>query len=287
MRRIALVMLLALAMPLIMVAQTSEYSNHPPKVLVIGREDVKPGKSMGHEKSETAWTQAFVRAKWPVTFLAMNALSGPSQVWFCMGYDSFAGMENDNRASAKSPILTAARNQYGAAESEFLEGGRSLIATLSEDISYKLNFNLAEMRYFRVRTTRVKYGHDADYAELRKLINAALERASSKQSAVTFHVISGAPAGTYLTFYPSKSAAEWDQSGPNMREMLGSDYDKFMSLVDKAVAGYEDNVFEFSNKMSYASPQMIAADKWWAPKPAAAPAADKGAAPATKEAPKK
>lgn len=287
MRRIALVMLLALAMPLIMVAQTSEYSNHPPKVLVIGREDVKPGKSMGHEKSEAAWTQAFVRAKWPTYYLAMNAISGPSQVWFCTGYDSFADMEKDSQASEKSPILTAARNQYGAAESEYLEGGRGLIATFSDDISYRPGFNLAEMRYFRVRTTRVKYGHDADYAELRKMINAALERAGSKQSVVTFHVISGAPAGTYLSFYPSKSAAEWDQAGPNLREMLGSDFDKFMSLADKAVAGYEDNVFQFSNKMSYASPQMIAADKWWAPKPAAAPAAEKGAAPAQKEAPKK
>jgi hypothetical protein len=287
MRRIAFVMLLALGMPLITMAQTSEYSGHPPKVLVIGREDVKPGKGMAHEKSETAWTQAFVRAKWPTYFLAMSSLSGPSQVWFCQGYDSFADMEKDNRAQGKSSILTAARNQYGSAETEYLEGGRSLIATLSEEMSYRPNFNLAEMRYFRVRTTRVKYGHDGDYAELRKMLNAAFEKAGSKQSIVTFHVTGGAPAGTYLTFYPSKSAADWDQPGPNLREMFGGDYDKFMSLVDKAVTGYEDNVFEFSNTMSYASPQMIAADKWWAPK-AAAPVSGKGmAAPAKKEAPKK
>lgn len=287
MRRIALVMLLVLAMPLITMAQTSEYSNHPPKVLVIGREDVKPGKGMAHDRSETAWTQAFVRAKWPTYFLAINSVSGPSQVWFCQGYDSFADMEKDTQAQRKSSILTAARNQYGSAESEYLEGGRQLIATLSADMSYLPNFNLTEMRYFRVRTTRVKYGHDADYTDLRKMLNAAFERAGSKQSIVTFHVTGGAPAGTYLTFYPSKSAADWDQPGPNLRETLGGDYDKFMSLLDKAVTGYEDNVFEFSNTMSYMSLQMISADKWWAPK-TAAPATDKdAAAPAKKEAPKK
>ena len=141
------------------------------------------------------------------------------------------------------------------------------------------------MRYFRVRSTRVRFGHDAEYVELRKMINAALERAGSKQPTVTFHVVDGAPAGTYLTFYPLKSVAEWDESGPNLREMLGGDYDKFMSLVDKSVAGYQDDVFEFSSGMSYMSPQMAAADKFWAPK-AAAPAADKGAAPAKKEAAK-
>jgi hypothetical protein len=102
---------------------------------------------------------------------------------------------------------------------------------------------------------------------------------------VTFHVTSGAPAGTYLTFYPSKSAAEWDQHGPTLREMFGGDYDKFMSLLDKSVSGYEDNVFEFSNTMSYMSPQMIAADKWWAPK--AAPAANKDATATTKKEPPK
>lgn len=287
MRRIAFVMLLVLVMPLIAMAQTSEYSHRPPKVLVIGREDVKPGKGMAHEKSEAAWAQAFARAKWPTYYLGMSSVSGPSQVWFCVGYDSFAAMEKDTLAQRKSAILTAAQNQYGSAESEFLEGGRQLIAKFSEEISYKPNFDLAEMRYFRVRTTRVKFGHDADYLELRKMLNAAFEKAGSKQSVVTFQVTGGAPAGTYLTFYPSKSAAEWDQPGPSLRELFGGDYDKFMSLVDKSVAGFEDNVFEFSNRMSYMSPQMTAADNWWAPK-AAAPAADKGtAAPAKKEPAKK
>ena len=286
MRKTSLVMLFVLVMPLIAMAQSSEYSNHPPKVLVIGREDVKPGKSGAHEKSEAAWTQAFARAKWPTYFLAMSSVSGPSQVWFCIGYDSFADMEKDTMAQRKSAMITAAQNHYGPAESEFLEGGRGIIATLNPDISYHSNFNLPEMRYFRVRTTRLKYGHDADYIEARKMINAAFEKAGAKQPAVSFHVLSGAPSGTYLTFYPSKSAAEWDQPGPTMREALGGDYDKALSLLDKSVNGYEDNVFEFSNKMSYMSPQTIAADKWWAPK-AEASAADKSAAPAAKKEPAK
>src|ERR1019366_1002311 len=117
------------------------------------------------------------------------------------------------------------------------------------------------------------------------MLNAAFEKAESKHSIVTFHVTGGAPAGTYMTFYPSKSAADWDQPGPNLRALFGGDYDKFMALADKAVAGYDDNVFEFSNTMSYTSPQMIAADSWWAPK--AVPAASKGApAPPKKETPK-
>ena len=280
MRKLAL-LLIALVMPLLTLAQTQgDYSGHPPNVLVIGREDVKPGKAIAHEKSETAWTRAFYQAKWPTNFLAMTSLSGPTQVWFCQGYDSFDAMEKDSKASDASAPLTAALNQYQPPESGFLDSGRQTVATLSADISYHADFNLAEMRYFRVRTTRVRFGHDEEYIALRKMLNVALERSGWKQSSVTFHVLDGAPAGTYLTFYPSKSLAEYDGGALNLREVLGGDFDKFMALVDKSVAGYDDNIFQFSNKMSY-MPRLVAADKWWAPKTAPAAAA---AVPAKKDA---
>lgn len=292
MRRIvAIAMLLALAIPVVAVAQTSDYTMHPPKVLVIGREDVKPGRGPAHEKSEAAWTQAFVRAQWPAHFLGMSAISGPGQVWFCTGYDSFADMEKDNQAGEKSAAITAALNQYGPAETDFLSGSRQLIATYKEDLSHRPNFNLAQMRYFRVRMTRVKFGHDAEYGELRKLLNSAFEKAGQDLHAVTYQVMTGAPAGTYLTFYPSKSAAEWDQQSPALPQLLGDDYGKFQSLVEKSVAGYEDTIFQFSNKMSYPSQEMIAADPgFWTPKPVMATGkpVKKGAViPAAKEQEKK
>ena len=49
----------------------------PPKVLVIQREFLKPGKAGAtHEKTESAFVQAFRAAKWPTEYLAVDSLSG-------------------------------------------------------------------------------------------------------------------------------------------------------------------------------------------------------------------
>ena len=51
----------------------------PPKVLQIFREDVKVGKGAAHEKLEAAYAQAFKKAKWPTTYLAMSSVTGPGE----------------------------------------------------------------------------------------------------------------------------------------------------------------------------------------------------------------
>src|SRR6516164_3611764 len=71
----------------------------PPKVLVIEREFLKPGKAgSAHAKTESAFVQAMTAAKWPTHYLAMDSLSGPSRSLFFLGNPSFEGWEADNRA---------------------------------------------------------------------------------------------------------------------------------------------------------------------------------------------
>ncbi len=63
----------------------------PPKVLVIMREFLKPGKAgAAHQKTESAFVQAFTAAQWPEHYIAMNSLSGRPRTLFFLGYDSFA-----------------------------------------------------------------------------------------------------------------------------------------------------------------------------------------------------
>jgi len=62
----------------------------PPKVLVIIREFLKPGKAGStHEKSESAFVHAMTAAKWPTHYFGMDSLSGPSRSLFLVGYPSF------------------------------------------------------------------------------------------------------------------------------------------------------------------------------------------------------
>src|ERR1700733_14938799 len=62
----------------------------PPKVLVIQREYLKPGKTGSlHEKTEGGFVHAMTAAKWATHYFGMDSLSGPSRALFLTGYPSF------------------------------------------------------------------------------------------------------------------------------------------------------------------------------------------------------
>src|SRR5271157_1774922 len=88
--------------------QSSDYAMAPPKVLVLMREFIKPGKSGApHLKTESAFVQAMTAAKWPTHYLGMDSMSGPSRALFAVGYDSFAAWEKDNLATQKNATPSA------------------------------------------------------------------------------------------------------------------------------------------------------------------------------------
>src|SRR3954466_6469345 len=152
---VVFVAVLIIALPIAVTAQDITMS-HPPKVLVIGREEVKPGKAAAHEKLEIAWTQGLVRAKYATPFLAVTSITGQNEVWFLTGYDSFAAWESDAKTMDATPTLSSISQQYAPQESEFLAGGRTVAAVYREDLSYKADVKLGEMRGFMVRTLHVR-----------------------------------------------------------------------------------------------------------------------------------
>ena len=90
-------------------AQEAPATTPPPKVLQVIREFVKPGKSGAvHEKSESAFVQAYARAKWPTHYFAATALSGKPRVLFFVAYPSFEAWEKDSLAQQKNATLAAA-----------------------------------------------------------------------------------------------------------------------------------------------------------------------------------
>src|SRR5271167_4494140 len=93
----------------------------PPPVLVVFREVLKPGKNgMTHEKSESAFVQAFAKAKWPTRYFAVDSLSGHPRSLFFVGYASFAAWEKDMLATQKNPQLAALLDRAGVVDGELL-----------------------------------------------------------------------------------------------------------------------------------------------------------------------
>src|SRR5438067_8558290 len=72
----------------------------PPKILVVDREWVKPGRSGAiHEKSEAAFVAAAKAAKWQTHYVAASSVSGRPRVLFMFGYPTFEAWEKDNQAA--------------------------------------------------------------------------------------------------------------------------------------------------------------------------------------------
>lgn len=263
-------------------AQEADSTMSPPKVLIIQREFVKPGKTGEiHQKSESAFVNAFARAKWPTHYLGLNALSGKPRCLFFIGYDSFADWEKDNQATQKNAALAAAIDHAQLADGELLSDFDIGVYAYNEEYSLRANVDIPHMRYFAIRGFIVRPGHMKDWDELVKLVKTAYEKVPGARWA-TYEDIYGQPSGTYLVITPLKSASDIDQEFTQDKDFvaaLGEDgLKKLGELEAAAVQSSQTNLFQFDPKISYVGDDWIKADpEFWKTEPAMPPAHKKPA----------
>ncbi|MCM3877226.1 MAG: hypothetical protein NEA02_12510 [Thermoanaerobaculia bacterium] len=256
--------------------------NPPPKVLQIYREEVKPGKGAAHVKLEKGFVAASARANWPTHYLAMTAITGPSEAWFLTGFPSFAAWEKDRNDTDRNKAFTAELDALIEKDGELLTNGRSLVAILREDLSAGGPVDIAKMRYFRLITFRVRPGHESDFQDAVKIVRSAYEKAKIEMPWAVYQISGGMPGPTFILFLPMKSMSEIDASIARagvIREAEGPENEKLLAkLAADGYATVESNIFAFSPSMSYPAKEFVARDpEFWAPKPEA-----KVAAPAKK-----
>jgi hypothetical protein len=260
-------------------------SSGPPPVVQMFREEVKPGKGPLHAKTEAAWVAAYKKANLKYYYLGVTTMTGPSEAWFLAAYSSMEDVEKANMALEANKAVQAEIDRVGVADGDLLSGVRSTYLFFHSDLSYRPNFNVGDYKYFLVETYRLKLGHYEKFAELRKAINAAHEKANIDEHMLVYGVGLGAPLGTYLVFQPVKSLKEWDDSakthgkGSAYYEAQGDDGRKMVAEFAREDAQFLVRDFlAFSPGMSFLSEKVIAANpSFWKPKMemAKAPAAKK------------
>ena len=265
------------------IAAAQEHSDGmmgPPPVLVVFREVLKPGK-MGstHEKSESAFVQAYARANWPTHYFAVDSLSGHPRSLFFTGYDSFAAWEKDSLATQKNAQLSAALDRAALADGDLLSEAELLVLRFDEKYSLRADVDIAHMRYFEVGSYRVKPGHHHEWDEAVKLVKAAYEKIPDAHWA-TFHAVYGTEDEGYAIFTPLKSLAEVDKSFMESKDFvtaMGEEgMKKLHELESSAIASTSSQLFQFNPRMSYPPDAWVKADPdFWKPKMAAAAAPKK------------
>lgn len=257
----------------------------PPKVLMIYREEVKPARGSQHAAVEASFAEVWSKAG-AQPYLAMTAVTGSAtDALFISAYPSWEAVDKDMAAfekGASTPEFAAASKQ----ESDLITNARQTLATFREDLSYnadKISAMVPHARYAWIRTTRVKPGHGADFAEMQKALIKAHTDAKVDESWATFQVVGGVQSGTFLSFQFSKTFAEVEASDAAhkaMRDAAGAEYAaKMKKHAEDDIAYDQSDVYAFSPKMSHPSKAFTAADPaFWTPKAAAAhakPAATK------------
>ena len=248
----------------------------PPKVLVIQREMLKPGRGGAtHLKSESAFVQAMTAAKWPTHYFAAESLSGLSRALFFIGYPSFAAWEKDNQDTAKNATLSAAFDHAALVDGEQLTEYSSGAFLFNEEGSLNANVDIPHMRYFEISQFRIRPGHEKDWDDLVKMYKSSYGKAVPDAKWAIFDSMYGTNNGLHLVFIPMRSLAEVDQSlldAKKFEAALGeSGLKRLGELSAACIESSETNLFQFNPKMSYPAEEWIKADpEFWKPKMAAA-----------------
>jgi hypothetical protein len=248
------------------VAAQSVAPPDPPALLLIYREEVKPGKGAAHGANEQAWAAAFAKGQAPMQWLGMTAVAGPSEAWFLSRYDSYAAIQKNQDAMQASAALTAEEDKFSAQDGELLNRTSTIIARYRPALSYQPKVAIPQMRYMQVDVVQVRPGHGGDFTEAWASIVAAHEKAKMNEHWAVYAVESGMPTGTFLFMYPHKSldaldAAQGMHGAAEYRDAVGeSGRAKQNRMMRDSVAMQETLIFAFRPRMSLLSTEFTDQD---------------------------
>ena len=265
-RSMLLALALASAVPTAVRAQAPAQAPNPYRILSIGRETVKPGKSGTHDKMEEEWAHALANGKMPYGFLAITSMTGARENWYISGYPTYTEYAKAAKAFSDNPALMAAGKRFDPQESDLLSDSRGMMLVLREDLSYGSAVDMAPMRVFSISRISVRPGHGLEFEEARKLTKQAHETAHLTDSYSIYEATAGAPAGTFFVFVSRKSIAELDDA-PRIHNAeydaaLGGDEGrkKMAAMAANYLISSQTDLYSFLPAQSVVSAKWAASD---------------------------
>jgi hypothetical protein len=250
-------------------AQETAKVTPPPKILVIDIEWLKPGKGgSAHQKTENAFIQANEKAKVPIHYLALEALSGPPRSLFFFSYASFAAMEKERQQEMSDTALSAVIDRAYAEDGELLTSTARNIFTLRDDLMAEPGVAIPTMRYMQITRVTVRPGHQADWEEYLKMLRSNLDKTQPGRHIALYQSAFGwENGGIWLLITPMKSLDEVDQANANsttfIQNMGDTNVKRYRELAGLAIESSQRNLYAFNPEMSYVQDEWVTADPFW------------------------
>lgn len=182
-----------------------------PKFMHVFREQIKPGRSAEHAKWEAGWPAAYEKVKSPYHYIALQSMTGPSEVWYVVPLASQAAYGEMVAADDKDPALAAELERLNKGDAEFRAEESALQAVAMPELSHGAFPAPGKMKYYEITTFRIRPGHQDAWMAATKAYKAAAARSAPNASWRTYDVVAGAPGGTFLIFSSVGAFAEFDR----------------------------------------------------------------------------
>ncbi len=245
----------------------------PPKVIVIQREWIKPGKAGAvHDKSEAAFVEAMRRAKFPTHYVALNSMSGKSRALYVSPYASLEAWEKDNKTIEQNAALATDIDHAAEADGDLLEGYDQAVFVYDEDLSYHPHPDVSHARYYEITVFHMRPGHHKEWYGVVKMYKDTCEKSGSSAHWAAYEIVYGREAGTFIALTARNSLTEVDQGMAEFKKFMeaaGGDagMTKLDDLFAQAVDSSSTQLFSVNPKQSYAEQAWIDADPdFWKPK---------------------
>ena len=243
-----------------------------PKLLTIVREEVKIGRDEEHSKHEAGWPAAYEKAKGQVHdyYIGMTSLTGPNEAWYVLASESHAALGEFMKRRDKDPVLSAELARLGLADSQYINGARTIQAIANADLSVGDFPDLNKVRFFEVTLFRLHPGHETQFEEAAKAYAAARKRADPKAGYRVYRVIAGMPTPAYIVFASVEDYGQFDQrlaAGMATFKEATTEEKGALKVGSEAIISEESNRFRVDPRQSYVPKETRETDPdFWMPK---------------------
>jgi hypothetical protein len=242
----------------------------PPKVLVIQREYLKPGKAGAiHAASEANFVRAVSDAKWPTHYIAMDSMSGPTRALYMFAYDSFGAWGKDQEAQNANPALSAAVDQASLTDGELLTRYDTHAYSYHPEMSLHTGADISKARDWQLQSFHIPAGHDKDWSDLVKIYTDGFASIPAANWAMYESQFDENNGGLWVIITPMKTLDEVDSGmGDGMKfwtALSPANQKRVQDLAAACIESSQKNLFVVNPKESYVDPAWVtSAPEIWA-----------------------
>lgn len=234
----------------------------PPDILQIYIDPVRPGRLTEYTRVEREAAQACARAStWP--YLAMQAITGPQEVWFISGFDSYAAMERSSEPFARNAALSADLARIMEAKANLVSDSHTIFLRYRDELSRNAGLMRPQTRFLNVTVVKVHPGHEHEYEESLRVVRGARESAGTADNRAVYQVLSGIADNTYIILAPYRSfrsAAEALDGLLDHDDLDDSTHGRVRELQAASVVSTETFIFSVNPSLSNPEGEWIADD---------------------------